>query len=156
QSVLLLNQICYSPVTRMGRSLTPLHPSVVIFKGLVLWHNHCAEVHPAHRCLVGVSGMSPCQKIYHLHTYLLFRASGMSGIYNWLEYLNTKFSLEFGQDWDPGGTIRAGIKNDLDMISSGKINWAQLIADGEQLGIRIESEQDFYRVQNYRSYGSGG
>src|SRR5215475_15565264 len=46
--------------------------------------------------------------------------SGMSGIYNWLEYLNTKFSLEFGQGWDPGGTIRAGIKSDLDMIASGK------------------------------------
>jgi len=82
--------------------------------------------------------------------------SGMSGIYNWLEYLNTKFALEFGEGWDPGGTIRAGIKSDLDMISSGKINWAQLVADGEQLGIRVESEQDFYRVQNYRSYGSGG
>jgi tetratricopeptide (TPR) repeat protein len=80
---------------------------------------------------------------------------GMEGINNWLQYLNTNFALEFGQDWDPGGTIRAGIKSDLDMISSGKINWAQLIADGEQLGIRIESEQDFYRVQNYRRYGSG-
>jgi tetratricopeptide (TPR) repeat protein len=80
---------------------------------------------------------------------------GMEGINNWLDYLNQNFRLEFGQDWDPGGTIRAGIKSDLDMISSGKINWAQLIADGEQLGIRIESEQDFYRVQNYRRYGSG-
>jgi hypothetical protein len=41
------------------------------------------------------------------------------------------------------------------MISSGKINWAQLIADGEQLGIRIENEEDYYRVQNYTRYGSG-
>ena len=80
---------------------------------------------------------------------------GMSGIYNWLEYLNTKFALEFGEGWDPGGTIRAGIKNDLDMISSGKINWAQLIANGEQLGIRIENEEDYYRDQNYRRYGAG-
>src|SRR5262245_44194699 len=81
--------------------------------------------------------------------------SGMSGIYNWLEYLNTNFALEFGQGWDPGGTIRDGIKSDLAMISSGKINWAQLIADGEQLGIRIENEEDYYRDQNYRRYGSG-
>jgi tetratricopeptide (TPR) repeat protein len=81
--------------------------------------------------------------------------AGMNGINNWLGYINTNFALEFGQGWDPGGTIQAGIKSDLDMISSGKINWAQLIADGEQLGIRIENEEDYYRVQNYTRYGSG-
>jgi hypothetical protein len=54
------------------------------------------------------------------------------GINNWLNYLNQNFRLEFGQDWDPGGTIRAGIKSDLDMISSGKIDWPKLVADGEQ------------------------
>src|SRR5207248_1375472 len=43
---------------------------------------------------------------------------GMNGIYNWLNYLNENFRFEFGQGWDPGGTIRAGIKSDLDMISS--------------------------------------
>ena len=47
---------------------------------------------------------------------------GMSGIHNWLEYLNENFRFEFGQGWDPGGTIRAGIKSDLDMIASGKID----------------------------------
>ena len=47
----------------------------------------------------------------------------MEGVNNWLQYLNTNFALEFGQGWDPGGTIRAGIKSDLDMISSGKIDW---------------------------------
>jgi len=75
---------------------------------------------------------------------------GMEGINNWLDYLNQNFRLEFGQDWDPGGTIRAGIKTDLAMISSGKIDWPQLIANGERLGIRVESEEDNYRVQNYR------
>jgi tetratricopeptide (TPR) repeat protein len=75
---------------------------------------------------------------------------GMEGINNWLDYLNQNFRLEFGQDWDPGGTIRAGIKTDLAMISSGKIDWPQLIASGERLGIRVESEEDYYRVQNYR------
>jgi hypothetical protein len=44
----------------------------------------------------------------------------MEGINNWLDYLNTKFAQEFGQGWDPGGTIRAGIKSDLVMISSGR------------------------------------
>jgi tetratricopeptide (TPR) repeat protein len=75
---------------------------------------------------------------------------GMEGINNWLDYLNQNFRLEFGQDWDPGGTIRAGIKTDLAMISSGKVDWPQLIANGERLGIRIENEEDYYRVQNYR------
>jgi tetratricopeptide (TPR) repeat protein len=75
---------------------------------------------------------------------------GMQGIYDWLNYLQDSFRFSFGTDWDPGGTIRAGIKSDLAMISSGKINGAQLIAEGEQLGIRIEAEEDYYRVQNYR------
>jgi tetratricopeptide (TPR) repeat protein len=76
---------------------------------------------------------------------------GMSGIYNWLEYMNENFRFEFGQGWDPGGTIRAGIKSDLDMISSGKIDWSKLITDGESLGIAIEQEEDDFRVQTLRS-----
>jgi tetratricopeptide (TPR) repeat protein len=75
---------------------------------------------------------------------------GMQGIYDWLNYLQDSFRFSFGKDWDLGGTIRAGIKSDLAMISSGKLNGAQLIADGERLGIRIENEEDYYRVQNYR------
>ena len=76
---------------------------------------------------------------------------GMQGIYNWLEYLNTNFAQEFGQGFDAGGTIRAGIKADLAMISSGKIDWPKLIADGERLGIGIEQEEDDFRVQVLRS-----
>jgi tetratricopeptide (TPR) repeat protein len=76
---------------------------------------------------------------------------GMSGIYNWLDYLNNNFRFEFGQFWDEEGTIRGGIKSDLDMISSGKIDWPQLIADGESLGIGIEQEEDDFRVQSLRS-----
>ena len=76
---------------------------------------------------------------------------GMQGIHNWLNYLNDSFRFTFGKDWDPEGTIRAGIKSDLTMISSGKINWAQLIADGERLGIGIEQEEDYYRIQDLRS-----
>ena len=56
----------------------------------------------------------------------------MEGINNWLNYLNQNFRLEFGQGWDPGGTIRAGIKTDLAMMSSGKIGSPKLIADGER------------------------
>ena len=75
----------------------------------------------------------------------------MNGIYNWLNDLNENFRFEFGQGWDPGGTIRAGIKSDLDMISGGKIDWSQLIADGESLGIGIEQEEDDFRVQSLKS-----
>ena len=76
--------------------------------------------------------------------------AGMAGINNWLNYLNTHFALEFGQGWDPGGTIRAGIESDLAMISSGKIDWRRLIANRESLGIAIEQEEQNYRVQNLK------
>jgi tetratricopeptide (TPR) repeat protein len=74
---------------------------------------------------------------------------GMKGVDNWLNYLNTNFAQEFGQGWDPGGTIRAGIKTDLAMISSGKIDWPKLVANGERLGIRVEQEEQNYRTQPY-------
>src|SRR5215510_8388168 len=70
--------------------------------------------------------------------------AAMNGINNWLDYLNTNFSQEFGQGWDPGGTIRAGIRSYLEMMSSGKIEWPKLIADGERLGITVvQEEQNF-------------
>jgi len=75
---------------------------------------------------------------------------GMEGINNWLNYLNTNFAQEFGQGWDAGGTIRAGIKTDLAMISSGKLDWPKLIADGERLGIAVEQEEQNFRVQNLK------
>jgi len=33
------------------------------------------------------------------------------------------------------------------MISSGKIDWAQLVADGERLGIGIENEEEIFRQE---------
>jgi tetratricopeptide (TPR) repeat protein len=73
---------------------------------------------------------------------------GMNGIYNWLNYLDENFRFEFGQFWDEGGTIRAGIKTDLAKISSGNVDWAKLIADGERLGIAVEQEQQNFQVQS--------
>jgi tetratricopeptide (TPR) repeat protein len=73
---------------------------------------------------------------------------GMKGIDSWLNYLNTNFAQEFGQSWDPGGTIRAGIKTDLAMISSGQIDWPKLIAAGERLGITVEQQEQTVRVQS--------
>jgi hypothetical protein len=37
------------------------------------------------------------------------------------------------------------------MISSGKIDWPKLIADGERLEIAVEQEEQNFRVQNLRS-----
>ena len=43
--------------------------------------------------------------------------AGMSGIANFLNYIESTFRYTFGQFWDPGGNIRASIKTDLAMIS---------------------------------------
>jgi tetratricopeptide (TPR) repeat protein len=75
---------------------------------------------------------------------------GMKGIYDWLQYMNTNFRYEYGKDWDTDGTIEGGIKRNLDMISSGKIDWPQLIADGERLGIGIEQEEEYFRDEYAR------
>jgi hypothetical protein len=78
---------------------------------------------------------------------------GMQGIYDWLNYLRDSFRFSFGKDWDPGGTIRAGIKSDLPMMSSGKINGSQLIPDGEQLGILLKMRKATigYRITDRRT-----
>src|SRR5262250_350094 len=73
---------------------------------------------------------------------------GMKGIDSWLNYLETNFAQEFGQSWDPGGTIRASIKTDLAMISSGQIDWPKLIAAGDRLGIQVEQQEQIVRTQS--------
>jgi tetratricopeptide (TPR) repeat protein len=75
---------------------------------------------------------------------------GMKGVDNWLNYLNTNFAQEFGQGWDPGGTIRAGIRTDLNMISSSQIDWPKLIADGERLGLAIVQAEQNFRIPSLR------
>jgi hypothetical protein len=71
----------------------------------------------------------------------------MSGIANFLNYLESNFAYSFGQFWDPGGQIRATIKTNLAMSSSPNLDWSQLLAAGEKLGIRIEEEEDKARQQ---------
>ena len=64
-----------------------------------------------------------------------------------LSALSLEMASQFGKDWDTGWTIQGGIKSDLAMISSGKIDWPQLVADGERLGIGIEKEEDIFREE---------
>jgi tetratricopeptide (TPR) repeat protein len=73
--------------------------------------------------------------------------AGMNGIAHFLNYVNTAFAYSWGQFWDPGGQIRASIKSDLAMTSSQNIDWPQVIAAGERLGLRIEQEEDKARLQ---------
>jgi len=75
---------------------------------------------------------------------------GMSGISNWLNYINTNFRYEYGKDWDVSGAIRDDIKSNLAMISSGKIDWPQLVAGGERVGMAIEREEEIYRDEYAR------
>jgi tetratricopeptide (TPR) repeat protein len=79
---------------------------------------------------------------------------GMQGIYNFLQYINTNFRYEYGKDWDDAGTIRADIKSNLAMISSDKIDWPQLVAGGERVGLAIEREEEIFRDEFARRGGS--
>jgi tetratricopeptide (TPR) repeat protein len=76
---------------------------------------------------------------------------GMRGISDWLSYMNTNFRYTFGKDWYENGTTRGDIKRYLAMISSGKIDWSQLVADAERLGMWIEQEENNFRTENLRS-----
>lgn len=68
--------------------------------------------------------------------------SSMKQINSWLNYLNGNFP---GEGWDPGGTIQATIKKSLAMISSGKVEWPRLFADGESVGLGVAQQQQTFR-----------
>jgi tetratricopeptide (TPR) repeat protein len=84
--------------------------------------------------------------------------SGMRGINSFLDYINQAQRFSIGQYWDPGRDIRSTIHSDLAMISGRDLDWQQLIADTEWLGIRMEQESDLARRQEAqaRSRESGG
>ena len=68
--------------------------------------------------------------------------SSIKQINSWLNYLNGNFP---GEGWDPGGTIQATIKKSLAMISSGKVEWPRLFADGESVGLGVAQQQQTFR-----------
>ena len=45
----------------------------------------------------------------------------------------------------PGGVIQSRIKAALAMISSGKVEWPRLIADGESVGLGVAQQQETFR-----------
>ena len=68
--------------------------------------------------------------------------ASMKQINSWINYLNGNFP---GEGWDPGGAIQSRIKDALAMISSGKVEWSRLIADGESVGLGVAQQQETFR-----------
>lgn len=73
--------------------------------------------------------------------------AGMTGIYDFLNYIADNFRFTFGQYWDPGRGIRSAIESARAMTASGKIDWPALIADGESIALKTEREPDLARHQ---------
>jgi tetratricopeptide (TPR) repeat protein len=72
--------------------------------------------------------------------------AGMKGIHDLLDYITDNWGFyEHGQSWDRGRGIRSAIEEDRAMIASGKIDWPQLISDGESIAVAIEREPDVVR-----------
>ena len=75
-------------------------------------------------------------------------ASGMQGLYDWLEYMNR--TMPFTAFWDPRGEIRSEIVKDLDLLSGKEIDRPQLISSAEWIGQRMEEEIDLVRRDEQR------
>jgi tetratricopeptide (TPR) repeat protein len=71
--------------------------------------------------------------------------AGMKGIHESLDYISDHFRFTYGQLWDPGRDIRSTIEEDRAMIASGKIDWPQLLSEGESVAMKMEREHDIVR-----------
>ena len=77
-------------------------------------------------------------------------ASGMKGLYDWLEYKNR--TMPFTAFWDPRGEIRSELQKDLDQLSGKDIDRPQLVSSAEWIGQRMEEEIDLVRRDEQRLY----
>jgi tetratricopeptide (TPR) repeat protein len=75
-------------------------------------------------------------------------ASGMKGLYDWLEYMNR--TMPYTAFWDPLREIRSELEKDLDMLSSKDLDRQQLISSAEWIGQRMEEEIDLVRRDEQR------
>jgi tetratricopeptide (TPR) repeat protein len=75
-------------------------------------------------------------------------ASGLQGLYDWLEYMNR--TMPFTAFWDPRGEIRSEIQKDLDLLSGKDVDRPQLISSAEWIGQRMEEEIDLVRRDEQR------
>ena len=76
--------------------------------------------------------------------------SGMKGLHDWLEYMNT--TRPFTAYWDPQREIRSELEKDLAMISRKDIDWPKLIASGEWIGQKMEDEIDKVKRDELEHY----
>jgi len=56
--------------------------------------------------------------------------SGLTGIHDWLDYVEERFPFSYGRFWDPRREIRSEIRAELAMIPGG-VDWPRLVAGGE-------------------------
>ena len=75
-------------------------------------------------------------------------ASGMKGLYDWLEYMNR--TMPYTAFWDPLREIRSELEKDLNLLSSKDVDRPQLIASAEWIGKRMEEEIDLVRRDEQR------
>ena len=69
--------------------------------------------------------------------------AGLSGLYNWLEYIT--YNTYYGQFWDPQREIRSEIQRTLAVVPDRDIDWSSLIASAEWVGKKMEDEIDLAR-----------
>ncbi len=67
-------------------------------------------------------------------------ASGLTGLRDSLDY--TIANTTQGRFWDPGGEMRAQIKNGLALLSAREPDWQKIISTGEWIGQKLEEEID--------------
>ena len=73
---------------------------------------------------------------------------GLTGLNDWLEYID-----QYTSDrayWDPGAIIRKGIQKEIANINGREVNWTELIAGAERVGVDLETEADEARRQKRR------
>jgi tetratricopeptide (TPR) repeat protein len=66
--------------------------------------------------------------------------TGLTGLGDGLEYMEY-YAID-GSYWDPGRIIRSRIDNNLTALQGKDINWPDLIASVEYVGLQIEREAD--------------
>ena len=71
--------------------------------------------------------------------------TGLSGLGDWFEYM--EYYTADGSYWDPGRIIRSRIEKDLAATQGKEINWTDLIASVEHVGMEVEREADEVRRQ---------
>ena len=76
--------------------------------------------------------------------------AGMKGIRDFLNYITSTFSYDFGQFWDPNRDIRNAIANNLGIIARGNFEWPTVIANGESIAMNMEQEPDRAQQQQER------